>query len=486
MTTTPSPLGVTQRSTETARWGHWIAGGELAPSAGQYFPSVNPADGRAVALIADGDAGDVDRAVTAAQAALPEWSALPPLERSRLLMSLSAAIRENQGQLDQLERSETGKLNASAEISYAADYFEFYSGVLRALTGEVIDVGPGAHAFTRREPWGVIGVITPWNAPLNQAAREVAPALAAGNTAVVKPAEATSTTTLFLGRLAKEAGLPDGVLNVITGDGPGAGAPLVDHPLVRKLAFTGSVATGRRVAEAAARRLIPVTLELGGKSPNIIFADGDLTRAAAAATRAFTGNTGQVCSAGTRMIVERSAHDQILAAVADTARALVPGKHLGPLITSEQYAKVNTYFNVAREDGATLVTGGPLELKDDLSDGFWVQPTIYSGVTSDMRIAREEIFGPVLAVLPFDDEDEAVRIANDTEHGLVAGVWTTDVSRALRVSAKLQAGNVYVNGWGAPLDVPFGGYKSSGYGREKGFEALRDFTQLKSVVVHGL
>ena len=468
------------------RWAHWIGGAECVPSSGRYFTSFNPATGEPVAEIAAGDAHDVGRAVASAHAAQAGWAATAPVERARLLARLGQAIRDNLAEFNRLERSETGKLDASGEISYAADYFEFYSGVLRALTGDVIDIGPHAHAFTRREPWGVVGVITPWNAPLNQASREIAPALAAGNAVVVKPAEDTSTSTLLLGRLARDVGLPDGVINVVSGDGASAGATLVNHALVRKLAFTGSVATGRRVAEMAAARLVPVTLELGGKSPNIVFDDADVAKAAPAAARAFTGNTGQVCSAGTRLIVHRSVHDEVLDAVTQAARALIPGQHLGPLITRAQFVKVNEYFEVASRDGARLVAGGPLRLEGDLAHGYYAQPTVYADVTSDMRIAREEIFGPVLAVIAFDDEDEAVSIANDTEHGLVAGLWTRDVSRALRVASRLQAGNVYVNGWGAPLDVPFGGYKDSGYGREKGFEALRDFTQLKSVVVHGL
>jgi len=476
---TPSEAGA-------PRWAHWIGGAASASSSGEYFVSYNPASGEPAASLAAGDALDVERAVAAAHAAQAAWAATAPVERARLLAQLGRAIRANLAELNGLERSETGKLDASGEITYAADYFEFYSGVLRALTGDVIDIGPHAHAFTRREPWGVVGVITPWNSPLNQASREIAPALAAGNTVVVKPAEDTSTSTLVLGRLAKEAGLPDGVLNVVSGDGAGAGAPLVAHPLVRKLAFTGSVATGRRIAEAAAARLVPVTLELGGKSPNIVFDDADITKAAPGAAQAFTFNTGQVCSAGTRLIVHRSIHDEVVDAVAQAARALIPGQHLGPLITRAQFSKVNDYFDVAEHDGARLVTGGPMQREGDLQRGYYVQPTVYADVTSDMRIAREEIFGPVLAVIAFDDEDEAVHIANDTEHGLVAGLWTRDVSRALRVANKLQAGNVYVNGWGAPLEVPFGGYKNSGYGREKGFEALKDFTQLKSVVVHGL
>lgn len=463
---------------------HWIAGAAQPPVGGLRLESRSPVDGALVTRIADGDTDDVSRAAGAAEAAQPGWAALKVSDRGRVLASIAAALRAEADLLVALEIAETGKLRAkaAAEVELAAEYFDFYGSVVRALHGENLGLGPDQHAFTVREPFGVVGIITPWNAPITQAARGVAPALAMGNAVIVKPSEFTSTTTLELARIAGDAGLPAGVLNVVTGTGARVGIPLVTERRIGRVSFTGSVATGRRVAVLAAERLIPVTLELGGKSPHLVFADADLELAAQAAARAFTDNAGQLCSSGTRLLVEDAVHDQVverIVGIVSTARA---GHDLAPIITPDQFVKVCDYLDLARQEGAQIVTGGRPAAG---TGGQYVLPTILTGVTADMRVAREEIFGPVLCVLPFADEAHAVALANDSDFGLVSGVWTGDVHRALRVAARLQTGQVYVNQWNsAHIEVPFGGFKASGYGREKGVEALHEYSRLKSVVMH--
>ena len=416
-------MAIVTRGTPAA-FDHWIAGRSSPARYGRYLDSIDPATGAVSARVAQGTAQDVAEAAAAALRAQPSWAAQPPVERSRMLFAVAAAIRDHLDELTELE-------------------------------------------------------ITPWNGPLNQCARGVAPALAAGNAVLVKPSEFTSATTVTLARIASEAGLPPGVLSVVTGTGSDVGAPMVAHSAVDRVTFTGSVPTGRQVAQAAAERLIPVTLELGGKSPHIIFADADLDRAIEVAVRAFTANAGQVCSAGTRLLVERSVHDAVVERVVSAVQDIELGVDMGPMITADQHRKVHEYFEIAEAEGATLATGG---VADGVS-GQYVRPTVYTAVSNDMRVAQEEIFGPVLAVIPFDTEEEAVRLANDTVYGLVAGVWTENLSRALRVSAGILAGQVFVNDWAASVEVPFGGYKQSGYGREKGMEALNDYTRLKSVVI---
>jgi aldehyde dehydrogenase (NAD+) len=325
-------------------------------------------------------------------------------------------------------------------------------------------------------------VITPWNVPINQAARAVAPAIAAGNTVVLKPSSLTSTTSIRLAGLARDAGLPPGVYNVLLGGGSTTGPALVTHPDVRKVAFTGSVAVGRELAHLAADRLIPLTLELGGKSANVVFADADLEKAAHWATVAFTSNAGQVCSSGTRLLVQREVHDRFVAMVAEKAKAVRPGESIGPVISEGQHRTVIHYLEVAEGEGAVAVVGGRTAVDEDA--GLFVPPTIYTGVHNAMRIAQEEVFGPVLAVIPFDTEEEAIAIANDSPYGLVAGVWTRDISRALRVAAEIEAGQVFVNSWwSGGVQTPFGGTKLSGYGREKGVEALKHYVQVKCVTV---
>jgi aldehyde dehydrogenase (NAD+) len=443
----------------------------------------SPVDGSLVSRVAIGDQADVDAAVRSARRASAGWARLSPRERGRVLLAIEHALREQVDQLLTLEQAETGKPPALIrdELAASADYFGFYAAVTRTMGGETFDVGADRHVFTAHEPFGVVAVITPWNYSVNQAARSVAPALAAGNAVVLKPSEWTSSAVLAFAELATVAGLTDGLLNVVTGDGPHTGAAVVEHPLVGKVTFTGSVAGGRAVAARAAARLIPVTLELGGKSPHIVFADADLELAAQVVGDEFLSNTGQTCSAGTRMLVQRPIHDELLEAVTACARAHRPGRDLGPIITEAQFQRVDEYFAVAAAEGAVATIGGATAADPSLGRGRFVEPTVYAGVSNDMRIAREEVFGPVLTVSPFEDERDAIAIANDSSYGLVAGVWTRDLSRGLRVARALQAGQVYVNGWGAPIEAPFGGYKDSGYGREKGRAAIAEYTQVKTI-----
>jgi aldehyde dehydrogenase (NAD+) len=436
-----------------------------------------------VTSIAVADADIVDRAVASAKAAAALWRDLAPVERGRLVQELGRRLRAaGEGFVD-AEVRETGKLvdEMRGSLTVAADYFEYYGGVVRAMFGETIGLGAGDHAFTTHEPFGVVGMVTPWNGPLTQASRGVAAAIAAGNAVVLKPSEFTSTTSVMLAELATEVGVPPGVLNVVLGTGSGAGAALVSHPEVRLIAFTGSVETGRAVARVAANRLVPVILELGGKSPNIVFADADLDRALASAV-SVCASSGQQCAALTRLLVESSVYEEVVAQVAAAMTERVPGERLAPVTTEAQYEKVLSYLEVAARDGARLVAGGGV-VEGELAAGRYVQPTVYADVTPQMRIFQEEIFGPVLAVTRFHSEDEAVALANDSEYGLVASVWTRDSARALRVASRIESGQVMVNGGRTGIETPFGGYKNSGLGREKGFESLRHYTQLKTTVV---
>ncbi|UZW53820.1 aldehyde dehydrogenase family protein [Sphingobium sp. JS3065] len=468
---------------------HFIAGRLEQSESGDFVDNLSPATGAVIGRVANGTSADVDRAVQAAIAALPGWRDQKPIARGRVMLEIARNIRSRIAELAAAEVADTGmpEAQAAGQMETAAAYFEFYGGLVNVLHGDTIDLGPSYHSYTRREPFGVVGVILPWNAPVNQAARAIAPALAAGNTVVAKPSEETSTSAIRLAQLAVESGLPAGVLNVVLGVGARVGAAVVEHPKVRKVSFTGSVRAGREVGKIAAERIIPLTLELGGKSPNIVFDDADLATAVPSTLRGFAGNAGQICVAGTRLLVQKSIKDEFLAKLKAAAEALklgpVADAFFGPMITRAQYDKVLGYFEIAQQEGAKLVTGGKALSGDGIGDGWYVPPTIYE-VRPEMRTASEEIFGPVLSVIPFDDEEDAIRIANATEYGLAAGIHTQNLSRAHRVAARLEAGQVYINEYLAGgIETPFGGFKQSGYGREKGIEALHHYTQLKCVTV---
>jgi aldehyde dehydrogenase (NAD+) len=443
--------------------------------------------------VARGNAEDVDRAAKAAKGAFEssDWADIRPTQRGKLLVRLAEVIERDSMRLGELEVRDNGKLIAemAAQTKYLAEWYRYFGGLADKVEGAVLPADrPGIFNFTRHEPLGVVAMITPWNSPLLLLAWKLAPALAAGNTAVVKPSEFTSASTLEFMELVKEAGIPDGVVNCVTGMGLDVGAPLVDHPDVAKVAFTGSELAGQKIYEGAAKKIIPVTLELGGKSPNIVFEDADFEAAVMGAISGIFAATGQTCIAGSRLLVQRSIHDKFvkrLVEVAGEARIGDPMSmetHVGPVTTPSQYEKVLHYIDVAKEDGATCVLGGKPYTGEGAKGDRFVEPTIFTDVSNDMRIAQEEVFGPILSVIPFDSEEEAVHIGNDIVFGLAAGVWTTDIGRALRMSERLRAGTVWVNIYRAvSFMTPFGGYKRSGQGRESGQESIKEFMQLKSV-----
>jgi aldehyde dehydrogenase (NAD+) len=478
---------------ELPRYKLYVGGRWIEPASGQYIETDNPFLGAPWALIPRGTAADVDAAVTAARTALTsgEWPRLTASRRGALLHRLGDLVIERAGALAETEVRDNGKLLAemSAQVAYAAQWYYYYGGLADKIEGAVIPIDkPNVLNYTRYEPVGVVAAIVPWNSPLLLAAWKLAPALAAGNTVVIKPSEYASVSMLEFARLVEDAGFPPGVFNVVTGLGDEVGVPLVEHPHVAKVAFTGSDATGQKVYETAARGMKRVSMELGGKSPNIVFADAEMENAIKGVISGIFAATGQTCIAGSRLLVERSIHDRFveqLVAFAKAARMGDPMRsdtQVGPVTNKPQFAKVLDYIGVARSEGATAVLGGAPASRPECGNGWFVEPTIFTGVHNRMRIAQEEVFGPVLSVIPFDSDEEAVSIANDVMYGLAAGVWTTSMRRAIAMSEQLQAGTVWVNTYRAVSYLsPFGGYKRSGIGRESGQEMIKEYMQVKSV-----
>jgi len=472
---------------------HFIGNRWVAPAIGATLPMIDPSDGRPFAAIAFGTAEDIDRAVRAAEHARDGiWGRLAPAERGRLLAKLARAILDHADELALIEARDCGKpmKQARADVAACARYFEFYAGAPDKLHGETIPYPAGYTVLTWREPHGVTGHIIPWNYPLQIFGRSVGAALAAGNACVVKPAEDACLSLLRVAELAAGIGLPEGALNIVTGLGGEAGAALATHRGIEHLSFTGSPATGAWVAGEAAKRHCPVTLELGGKGAQVVFADADLDAALPVIVNAIVQNAGQTCSAGSRLLVEQSRYEEVLERLGARFAALRVGPALadldcGPLIRPGQLARVRDFLADAERDGHATVAKGTL-VADAPEAGYYVEPTLLRDVPPSCRLACEEVFGPVLAAMPFADESDAVRIANATEFGLVTGVWTNDGGRQLRMARAIRSGQVFVNNYGAGggVELPFGGVKHSGYGREKGFEALYGLTVLKTVVLH--
>lgn len=469
-----------------------LIGGEWVPShTGRTIDVINPANRDVIARIPRSDLQDVEEAVRAAERAFPAWRDMSAPARAQLLFTWADLIDANAVQIDALESQEVGR--PSWGPSRVGSQLRFIAGQTDKVQGVSLPTyNPDTLGFTLREPFGVVGAIIPWNAPGPMFATEVGAAIAAGNTIVIKPAEDAPLTPLALAKLALEAGIPAGVINVVTGYGGEAGAPIPAHPLVRRMGFVGSPQTGKLIMEACAQTLTPLHLELGGKSPQVVFDDADLDAAIPGMVSSITLNTGQVCAAGSRVVVQRSIHAEVVERLATHMQQVSVGPwyeqvNMGPLVNQKQHERVLGYIDLGKQEGADLVVGGGVPTGDKYGNGFFVEGTIFDNVDPDMRIAKEEIFGPVLSVIPVDDEAEAIAVANGTDYGLVASVWTRDVGRAVRVSRAIEAGQVGVNnpiGAGV-VGGPFGGYKSSGFGRTMGADSVLEWTQVKTVSMRG-
>ena len=478
------------------RYSLYIDGRDTDPASKKWFDTVNPFTAEPWAQIAQGSAEDVDAAVQAAHRAFTSgpWSQTTPTQRGALLRRVADLITRDAQRLAEIEVRDNGKLIAEmlGQLNYIPQWFHYFGGLADKVEGRVIPLDKkGYFNFTRKEPLGVVAAITPWNSPLLLLSWKIAPALAAGCTVVIKPSEFTSASTLEFVKLFEEAGFPPGVVNVITGFGRDVGTALVEHPLVKKITFTGADSTGRAINEAAARQFKHVSLELGGKSPNIVFEDANLDDAINGAVSGIFAATGQTCIAGSRLLLQDSIYDEVvdrLLALARTARMGDPmsmDTQVGPVTTPAQYDKVLQYIDIAKGEGAQLLLGGRAATRPECGKGWFIEPTIFGDVDNRMRIAQEEVFGPVLSIIRFKDEAEALRLANDVKFGLGSGVWTQDIGRAFRVSEQLQAGMVWVNTYRAVSFMsPFGGYKDSGLGRENGSEAINEYLQTKSVWIN--